>query len=91
MMNEPVAVTCYSGHSYAQEPRAFTWRGERREVTAVERTWRTPAGSHFLVRTSDGARFELAYDERADAWRLDRAKLNQSTVRNVDEEVKPDA
>ena len=70
MTGEPVQVTCYSGHSYAQEPRAFIWQGERRLVAAVERTWRTPSALHFRVRTEDGARFELAYDERADEWRL---------------------
>ena len=70
MASEPVQVTCYSGHSYAQEPRAFTWQGERHAVAAVERSWRTPSGPHFRVRTDDGSRFELAYDEQADEWRL---------------------
>ncbi len=72
MGGEPVQVECYSGHSYAQEPRAFTWRGERRAVAAVERAWRTPSGRHFCVRTPDGERFELTYDELADAWALNR-------------------
>jgi hypothetical protein len=70
MTGEPVQVTCYSGHSYAQEPRAFTWQGERHLVAAVERTWRTPLALHFRVRTEDGARYELTYDELADEWRL---------------------
>ncbi len=70
MPHEPVQVTCYSGHSYAQEPRAFTWRGKRRVVATTERTWRTPTGPHFRVKTPDGARFELAYNESADKWLL---------------------
>lgn len=70
MAGEPVAVECYSGHSYAQEPRAFTWQGQRRVVAAVERAWRTPFGPHFRVRAEDGARFELAYDEQSDEWKL---------------------
>ncbi len=72
MASEPVRVECYSGHSYAQEPRVFTWRGERHLVAAVERAWRTPSGPHFRVRTQDGARFELAYDEQTDEWELNR-------------------
>jgi hypothetical protein len=70
MTGDPVQVTCSSGHSYAQEPHAFTWRGERHAVAAVERSWQTPSGPHFRVRTDDGSRFELAYDEQADEWRL---------------------
>jgi len=70
MARELVQVACYSGHSYAQEPRAFTWRGEHRVVAAVERSWRSPSGPHFGVRTESGERFELAYDEQADEWWL---------------------
>ena len=70
MAGEPVSVECYSGHSYAQEPRAFTWQERRRVIAVVERIWRTPSGPHFRVRTDDGSRFELAYDEQADEWRL---------------------
>ena len=70
MTDESVHVTCYSGHSYAQSPRAFTWQGRQHVVAAVERTWRTPSGPHFCVRTEEGGRFELAYDELADRWKL---------------------
>ncbi len=61
-------VECYSGHTYAQEPRAFTWRGQRHVVQAVERVWRAPEGPYFLVRTEEGDFFELAYDETEDVW-----------------------
>jgi hypothetical protein len=67
---EPVQVECYSGHTYAQEPRAFTWQGQRYEVETVERAWRTPRGPVFRVRTTEGHRFELAYDEAADRWAM---------------------
>jgi len=63
-------VECYSGHTYAQEPRAFTWRGRRYVVEAVERVWRTPEGPHFLVKTGEGSTYELVYDEAEDAWSL---------------------
>lgn len=86
MAPKPVSVECYSGHSYAQEPRAFTLRGERHVVAAVERTWRTPSGPHFRVRTQDDARFELAYDEQADRWRVNMIRHSR-----LDKEVNPNA
>jgi hypothetical protein len=61
-------VECYSGHTYAQEPRAFVWHGQRHVVQAVKRAWRAPQGLHFLVRTEEGGFFELAYDEVEDVW-----------------------
>ena len=63
-------VECYSGHTYAQEPRAFVWHGERHIVQKVEWTWRTPEGPGFRVRTEDGSLFELAYDEQTDEWAI---------------------
>ncbi|MBU0492491.1 MAG: hypothetical protein KKA73_20090 [Chloroflexi bacterium] len=67
-MSEPVQVECYSGHTYAQEPRAFAWQGQRHEVETIERAWREPRGPVFYVRTADGHRFTLAYDEAGDRW-----------------------
>jgi hypothetical protein len=61
-------VECYSGHTYAQEPRAFVWQGERYVVEAVKRAWRAPEGPHFLVRTDEGGFFELAYNEAKGVW-----------------------
>ena len=52
-------VECYSGHTYAQEPRAVIWQGERLPVRGIEALWRTPAGPAFRVRTGSGARFAL--------------------------------
>ena len=37
-------------------------------VEEVERQWRAPSGPAFRVRTTDGNRFTLAYDEAADEW-----------------------
>ncbi len=75
-MRETIRVECYSGHTYAQRPRAFTWRGQRYQVEAVERTWRTPQGSCFLVRTQESSVFELVYDEQKDAWFLETGHRN---------------
>jgi hypothetical protein len=63
-------VECYSGHTYAQEPRAFVWHGQRQVVQAVEMAWRTPEGTHFLVRTEESNSFELVYDEAEDVWSI---------------------
>jgi len=67
-----LAVECYSGHTYAQEPRAFTWQGRRWLVAAVERAWRTPEGPCFVVRVEGDARFRLLYCEHLDQWRMVR-------------------
>ena len=61
-------VECYAGHRYPERPRAFLWEGKRVAVEAVEHSWRTPSGPAFRVRTADGRRFNLAYDEATDAW-----------------------
>ena len=68
-----LTVECYSGHTYAQEPRAFVWQDRRHIVQKVERTWRTPERTHFRVVTDAGERYELAYDEQADTWSLTHA------------------
>lgn len=65
-----VEVTSYSGYKYAQRPISFTWRGKKYVVEVVEREWVTPEGFCFSVRTEDGKRFQLAYEEGADAWRI---------------------
>ncbi len=61
-------VECYSGYTYAQEPRSFIWQGQRHTVTYIERRWRTPAGPAFRIRTTGGHHFTLAYRETADVW-----------------------
>ncbi len=65
---EPAIVECYSGHTYAQEPRAFTWRGERRVVSEIRRAWLAPDGPRFVVAAGAGERFELAYHPAEDRW-----------------------
>lgn len=61
-------VECYSGHTYAQEPRFVTWEAERCAVVAIERRWRTPAGPAFRVETEPGEVFDLLYEEAAGRW-----------------------
>jgi len=63
-------VECYSGFTYAQEPRAFTFLGQRREIVQTEHSWREPDGPRFRVRTFDGRRWDLAYDDTRSLWSL---------------------
>jgi hypothetical protein len=65
-----LSVQCYSGTTYAEDVRGFTWKGQAYEVVETERRWRTPGGPRFRVRTSDGQRWLLAYDEAEQAWGL---------------------
>jgi hypothetical protein len=66
-MSSP-GVECYSGHTYAQEPRAFFFGNERRVVVSIRRRWREPAGPHFEVLADDKATYMLAYEEALDRW-----------------------
>ena len=71
-MTDPAVgqVECYSGHTYAQEPRAVIWQGRRYLVAAVLQRWRTPGGPAFWIETETGERFELHYTEETDTWRI---------------------
>ena len=66
---EPVQVECYSGHTYAQRPESFVWRGIAYRVQTVEKMWREPGCLCFRVGTPQG-RFELRYLEREDGWSI---------------------
>ena len=61
-------VECYAGYRYPERPCAFLWDGERVTVEEVERSWHTPTGLAFCVRTADGRRFTLVYNETGDRW-----------------------
>ena len=69
-MISSIAVECYSGYTYAQEPRAFVFESQRRRVTAVQRRWREPAGPCFQVLADDARSYTLAYDQATDRWNL---------------------
>jgi len=77
-VNTPVQVECYSGHSYAQEPRAFEWRGHRYQVVRVVKRWRTPSGPAFRVdvieisnsQTPVPKQVDLHYLELEDTWTM---------------------
>ena len=75
-------VICYSGHTYAQEPRAVIWQGQRLPVREVEARWRTPAGPAFWVRTASGARFALSYDDQAGRWSIEHLMADSQPAGN---------
>ncbi|MBE9514484.1 MAG: hypothetical protein KAX25_04390 [Dehalococcoidia bacterium] len=63
-----VKVQCYSGHTYAQEPRSFSWQGKDNKIDSVERAWQEPGKRSFQVVTGDRKLFELSYNEETDLW-----------------------
>ncbi len=65
---ETVKVNCYSGHTYAERPQSFQWRGVEHEVKEVVKAWREPVGRCFKVRTGDNKVFQLCYNEAQDFW-----------------------
>ena len=73
-------VSCYAGSRYPERPRAFLWEGQWLEVAEVERRWRTPDGPVFRVRSSDGRRFALAYEEAGDNWIVEPIVRTSSSV-----------
>jgi len=84
-------VECYSGHTYAQEPRAFVWQGHRYQVVRVERRWRTPEGPVFRVEAQSGDFFELWYNEHSDRWLIRNLyKDIEAHGRAPIQEVQPD-
>ena len=60
-------VRCFSGHCYAQEPRALSHAGIEYPITRIAARWRTPAGPAFRVVCALGQAV-LTYDEAGDAW-----------------------
>jgi len=63
-------VNCYSGHTYAEEPRSFEWEGKEYEVEEIEKAWVEPGKRYFQVKTKDNKMFNLCYNETEDAWSL---------------------
>ncbi|MBA7617198.1 hypothetical protein ES703_24510 [subsurface metagenome] len=63
-----LTVKCYSGHTYAEEPRGFIWRGVEYQVAEIEKAWQEPGEKHFQVRTRDNKLFQLCYNETEQRW-----------------------
>lgn len=65
---EKLEVNCYSGHTYAERPESFQWKGIDRQVEEVEKAWVEPGERHFRIRTTDNKRLRLCYNEKEGEW-----------------------
>jgi len=65
-----ITVKCYSGHTYAEEPRSFEWEGVEYEVEEITRAWREPGERHFLIRVGGNKLFEICYNEANGRWSI---------------------
>ncbi|MFC2067130.1 hypothetical protein ACFLUO_08830 [Chloroflexota bacterium] len=63
-------VKCYSGHTYAEEPRSFRWQGAEYEVEEIEKAWLELGERCFRVRTRGSKLFQLCYNETDKRWSL---------------------
>lgn len=69
LFTDAVHVECYSGYTYAQEPRAFIVSGRRYEISRIIARWRTPSGLAFRIESPIGEHI-LHYDDVLDVWTL---------------------
>jgi hypothetical protein len=77
-MSETVQVECYSGYTYAQEPRTVEWQGQRYEIKRILKRWRTPQGPGFHVEVTGISNLQspisrlvdLTYWEIEDKWTM---------------------
>lgn len=67
---EVIQVEVRSDAKGRVRPGAFTWRGSRRVITSVGRTWRSGDQRHYLVMAARDRVYELA--ETPQGWRLIR-------------------
>ena len=65
-----IAVKCYSGHTYAQEPRSFECDGVEYKIEDIVRAWQEPGERHFLVKTGGNKSFQICYNEANERWSL---------------------
>src|SRR5262249_31760275 len=68
-MGLPIYVDTYS-YRANERPRDLTVDEELYEIDEVEDRWYEPEAMYFRVRTTEGKRFILRYDESVDEWTL---------------------
>jgi hypothetical protein len=68
MVDKPVQVVCYSGHTYAERPVSLILEGIEHKVKQIVKEWQEPGARLFEVRIEDGRLFILSYNERGDEW-----------------------
>jgi hypothetical protein len=67
-MCEAVQVGCYSGHTYAQEPRTITKDGRHYRIRRVLRRWREPGGPCFAVVMEGEEERVVCYHGKSERW-----------------------
>jgi len=76
-----LAVHCYSGHTYAQEPQSFAWQGQVYTVAEVKDMRRvldvesSAVTVQFMVETNEHRCFRLCYNESDDCWTIDETTV----------------
>jgi len=66
----PIHVNAYSGYKANERPLEFVLDDDYYEIVEVEDRWYEPEAVYFRVRTTDGKRYLLRYNETADDWTL---------------------
>jgi hypothetical protein len=61
-------IESYSSSRYAERPTALIIEKKRLEISEIIKSWRSPEGFVFHVRTEDDRSFELIYAELSDQW-----------------------
>ena len=69
-MSVPIYVEAYSAYKANERLIRFDLDDRTYEIAAVEDRWQDPNAEYFKVRTVDGKRYLLRYDERGDEWTL---------------------
>jgi hypothetical protein len=69
-MSLPIHVAAYSGYKANERPSEFALDEDTYEIAEVEDRWYEPEAMYFKVRTTEGKRYILRYDELADEWTL---------------------
>ncbi|HET9218236.1 MAG TPA: hypothetical protein VFR18_14725 [Terriglobia bacterium] len=78
-MSLAIYVEAYSGHRANERPLRFSVDPMIEEhggvsgvfdIEAIEDRWYDPHAEYFKVRTTDGKRYILRYDERQNEWTL---------------------
>jgi len=63
-------VECYSGSTYGEAPRRFTFQDKQLEVKSILSRGRQPEGLFFHVLGSDDGIYELVFVIEKDHWQV---------------------
>jgi hypothetical protein len=69
-MSLPIYVDAYSGYKANERPLRFHLDEEVHEIALIEDRWQDPNAEYFKVRSTEGKRYLLRYDQSADQWTL---------------------